>query len=148
MVRIKIWQKKKKKKKKLVQYLINSLRPRQNGRHFSDDIFKWIFVNGNIWISINISLELVRKGLINNTPALVLITAWHRPGDQPLSEPMLVISLNHICVTRPQWVKLCWSLGLPRYDTVECRYNALQRYTLTNTLTQWLSQIRQPLISQ
>ena len=24
---------------------INTLRPRQNGRHFPDDIFKWIFVN-------------------------------------------------------------------------------------------------------
>ena len=83
----------------------NSLRPRQNGRHFPDDIFKWIFVNGNIWISINISLKFVHKGLINNTPALVLIMAWRRPGDKPLSEPMLVISLTHICVTWPQWVK-------------------------------------------
>ena len=30
--------------------------------------------------------------------------AWRRPGDKPLSEPMLVRSLTHICVTRPQWV--------------------------------------------
>ena len=29
---------------------INTLRPRQNGRHFPDDIFKWIFVNENAWI--------------------------------------------------------------------------------------------------
>ena len=29
--------------------------------------------------------------------------AWRRPGDKPISEPMLV-SLTHICVTRPQWV--------------------------------------------
>ena len=28
----------------------NTLRPRQNGRHFPDDIFKWIFLNENIWI--------------------------------------------------------------------------------------------------
>ena len=34
---------------------INTLRPRQNGRHFPDDIFKWIFLNENVWISINIS---------------------------------------------------------------------------------------------
>ena len=27
---------------------INTLRPRQNGRHFPDDIFKWIFVNENV----------------------------------------------------------------------------------------------------
>ena len=30
--------------------------------------------------------------------------AWRRPGDKPLSEPMMVILLTHICVTRPQWV--------------------------------------------
>ena len=27
--------------------LFDTLRPRQNGRHFPDDIFKWIFVNEN-----------------------------------------------------------------------------------------------------
>ena len=86
------------------QLLFNSLRPGQNGRHFPDDIFKWIFLNENKLISINISLKFVRKGLINNIPALVLIMALRRPGDKPLSEPMLVISLTHICVTRPQWV--------------------------------------------
>ena len=32
--------------------------------------------------------------------------AWHRPGDKPLSEPMMVSLLMHICVTRPQWVNV------------------------------------------
>ena len=31
--------------------------------------------------------------------------AWRRPGDKPLSEPMMVSLLTHLCVTRPQWVK-------------------------------------------
>ena len=39
-----------------------------NGRHFPDDIFKWIFVNENAWISINISLKFVPKSPINNIP--------------------------------------------------------------------------------
>ena len=30
--------------------------------------------------------------------------AWHRRGDKPLSEPMMISLLTHICVTRPQWV--------------------------------------------
>ena len=30
--------------------------------------------------------------------------AWCRVGDKPLSEPMVVSLLTHICVTRPQWV--------------------------------------------
>ena len=84
---------------------LNTLRPRQNGRHFPDDIFKCIFLNENVWISNKISLKFVPKGSIGNIPALVQIMAWHRPGDKPLSELMLVSLPTHICVTRPQWVK-------------------------------------------
>ena len=83
---------------------INTLRPRQNGRHFPDAIFKCIFLNENIWISIRFSLKFVPEGPINNIPALVQIMAWRRPGDKPLSEPTLVSLLTHICITRPQWV--------------------------------------------
>ena len=82
----------------------NTLRPRQNGRRFADDTFKRIFLNENVRISIKISLKFVPKGPINNNPALVQIMAWRRSGDKPLSEPMMVILLTHICVTRPQWV--------------------------------------------
>ena len=85
--------------------LINTLRPRQNGRHLADDTFKRIFLNENVRISIKISLKFVPKGQINNIPALVQIMAWRRPGDKPLSEPMMVRLLTHIGVTRPQWVK-------------------------------------------
>ena len=88
---------------------INSLRPKPNGRLFADDTFKCIFLNESIRIVTENSLKFVPKGLINNIPALVQIMAWRRPGDKPLSEPMLVRSLTHICVTRPQWVKpLIW----------------------------------------
>ena len=81
-----------------------TLRPRQNGRHFADDILKCIFFNENARISLKISLEFVPKFRINNIPALVQIMAWRRSGDKPLSEPMMVSLLTHICVTRPQWV--------------------------------------------
>ena len=84
----------------------NSFRLRQNGRLFADDILKRIFLNENIRILTKNSLKFVPKGLINNIPALVLIMAWRPPGDKPLSEPMLVRSLTHICVTRPQWVNV------------------------------------------
>ena len=81
---------------------VNTLRPRQNGRRFADDTFKRIFLNENVRISIKISLKFVPKGPINNIPALVQIMAWRRSGDKPLSEPMMVSLLMHICVTRPQ----------------------------------------------
>ena len=84
---------------------IITLRPRQHGRHFADDTFKRIFLNENVIISIKISLKFVPKGPIYNIPALVQTMAWRRSGDKPLSEPMMVSSLTHICVTRPQWVK-------------------------------------------
>ena len=87
----------------------NTLRPRQNGRHFPDDILKRIFLNGNIWIPIEISLKFVPKGPINNIPALVQIMAWRRPSDKSLSEPMMVTLPTHICVTQPQWVNSLWS---------------------------------------
>ena len=92
-------------------FIFNTLRPRQNGRHFSDDTFKPNFLNENIRISIKISLNFVPKVPINNIPALVQIMAWRQPGDKPLSEPMMVCLLTHICGTRPQWVK--WFCQLP-----------------------------------
>ena len=83
---------------------INTLRQRQNGRHFADDIFKCIFFNENVWISIKISLKFVPKGPINNIPALVRIMAWRRTGDKPLSEPMM--TQYNDAYMRPQWVNM------------------------------------------
>ena len=84
-------------------WIVNTLRPRQNGRHFTDDTFKRISVNENVRISIKFSLKFILKCPINNIPALVLIMAWRRPGDKPLFEPVMVSLLTHICVTWPWW---------------------------------------------
>ena len=93
---------------------INTLRSRQNGRHFADDIIKCVFLNENIWISMNISLRFVSLGQIKNIPALGRIMAWHRRGNKPLSEPMMVNLLTHICVTRSQWVTpYCYKTQTP-----------------------------------
>ena len=56
---------------------------------FADDNFKCILLNENVWIAIKISLKFLPKGPINTIPALVQIMAWRRPGDMPLSEPMM-----------------------------------------------------------
>ena len=53
--------------KNSIQYVkINTLKPRQNGRHSADDTFKRIFINENVRTSIHIALKFVPKGLINN----------------------------------------------------------------------------------
>ena len=91
---------------KFIWYHLNTLRPRQNARHFPDDIFKCIFLNKNEWILLTISLKFVPKGPIINIPALVQIMAWRRPGDRPLFEPMMFSQPTHICIIRPQWVNI------------------------------------------
>ena len=88
------------------QVNINTLRPRQNGRHFTDDTFKCIFLTENVRNSFKISLKFVPEGLINNIPSFVQIMAWRRSGDKLLSEPMMIRLLTHICITRPQWVNI------------------------------------------
>ena len=47
-------------------------------------------------------MKVVPKVRITNIPALVQIMAWRRPGDKPLSEPVMVSLPTHICVTWPQ----------------------------------------------
>ena len=90
----------------VIMIMFNTLRPIQNGRHLANDTFKRIFLNENIRILIQISLKFVPRGPFNYIPAMVQIMAWRRPGDKPLSEPMMVRLPTHICVTRPQWVKV------------------------------------------
>ena len=60
-------------------------------------------------------LKFVLKGPIHNIPTLLQIMACRRPGDKPLSEPLTVSLLAHICITLPQWVKT------PEYRP--CMYN-------------------------
>ena len=73
--------------------------PRQNGRHFSDDISKCIFFNTNIWASIKMSLKFVPNRPNWNITALVQIKTGCRPCDKPLSGSMMVSLLTHICVS-------------------------------------------------
>ena len=64
---------------------------------FSNDLF--------LHTNLLLSLTFVPKVRINNIPTLIQIMAWRRPGDKPLSEPIMLSSLTHVCVTRPYWVK-------------------------------------------
>ena len=98
---------------RLPDAVINSLRPRQN---YADDIFKCIFWNENILISIKISLKFISYSSVQ-------IMAWCRPGDKPLSEPMMIILLTHICIIRPQWVNGCRHLLQSMVDKHLCFVN-------------------------
>ena len=65
---------------------ISTIFPR---RHFQMHFIKW-----KARISIQISPKFVPKGQINNIPVLIQKMAWRRPGDKPLSEPMLTHFTN------------------------------------------------------
>ena len=107
-------------------YDLTHLRPRQDDRHFADDIFKCIFLNENVWFLNKISLMFVPKSLINNIPALVQIMAWRRLGDKPLSEPMMFSLPTH---------RLYVSLGINELMSLQDSYETpyarnLQRSSL------------------
>ena len=87
---------------------LNTLRRRPYGRHFQDDIFKCIFLNENVQISIKSSLKFVPWGPINNIPSLVEIMAWRRP----------------------QWVKLWWRAG-HCYNATHWRSNHDEMYQIS-----------------
>ena len=85
--------------------LNNTLRPRQKGRHFPDDIFKYIFFNENIWISIRFSLKFVPKFPIENKPVLVQAAShclnqwwliyWHIYASIGLNEHQLMADVTN-----------------------------------------------------
>ena len=73
---------------------INTLRPGQNCRHFANDIYKCIFLNKNVWISLKFSLKFVPKFRIT-----ILFQHWFREwigADQVV---------NHYL---NQWWIVCW----------------------------------------
>ena len=79
--------------------MFKTLRRRQNWYRFTDNIFKCIFWNENVrrfhWgLFLRFTLTIFLQ-----------IMALHRPGNKPLSEPMMVSLLMHIYITRPQWIK-------------------------------------------
>ena len=55
----------------------------------ADDIFKHVFLNENIIISIQISLKFVPYSPVDNKSALVQVMAWCQTGNKPLPEAMM-----------------------------------------------------------
>ena len=61
---------------------LNTLRRKQDGRHFPDDIFKCNFLNENVWTPIKISMNFDPKGRIDDIPNI----------------PCRIISLNQVAL--------------------------------------------------
>ena len=56
---------------------------------FAYGILKHIFLNENVKILIQISLEFVPRGSNDNKSVLVQVMAWRRTGNKPLPEQMM-----------------------------------------------------------
>ena len=69
----------------------------RDSSHFTDSILKYIFLNENVWIAIEISLKFVATVSITKTPALVQIMAWCRPGDNELNNGLTLLDWNYMC---------------------------------------------------
>ena len=131
--------------------IINTLRPRQNGHHFPDDIFKWILVNEIIWILIKISLKFVPRGQIDNIPALIKIMAWRR--DQATSHYLnqlwlvywrlyVSFSLNELMyyalyamLVLPQYLR--WNITFSRFQLKSTIVSIIYISKLTVIILHW-----------
>ena len=135
--------------------LVNTLRPRQDGRHFADDIFKCIFLNEIYCVFIWISLKYILRSPIVIMPALVQIMARCRTGNKPLSEPMMAqfidTYLHHLASMNSQnqdnlWLIACClfiakslskqctfddSIELGAFSEKNCRLSTMMKITRT-----------------
>ena len=84
---------------------LNTSRLRQNGCHFSDDIFKFIFLCENCHI---LCICLFPKSSINNKPALAQIMAGRWTGYRHYLNQWWPAFIMHICATWSWWVKTGW----------------------------------------
>ena len=110
---------------KLIKFFIASEKrmltpplPGQKGRHIADDIFKRIFVNGNIRITIQFLPKCVPKGPIDKRSALVQVLACH--------------SFESPSIVDPQWKILYWgsqwNLHTVCWDAVGCEWGTTSVY--------------------
>ena len=88
---------------------------------FADDIFTCIFLNENICSSIKImSVKFVPKRPIDNIPVLGQIMAWRRPGDKPLSEPILVYWRIYASLGLNDLLGWCHNICISMYIVALC----------------------------
>ena len=86
-------------------------------------IFRRIFFNKNIWISIKISLK------VDNIPSLVQKMVWRCPGVKPLSEAVMINLPTHIFITRPQCSDVKMSMMASQITSLTIVYSTVNADT-------------------
>ena len=85
---------------------LNSLRPRQNGRHLPDDIFKCIFLNENVWMSLKITQIVSPYGVTK--PWWVNWSFRSKYYERKLVWRCCLQNGDHFTFVRRCWNKLSW----------------------------------------
>ena len=76
----------------------NILKPRQDGQHLADDIFKFMFVNGEVAVTMFLMVHLT---------VIQQWFGWWLAAEQATNhylDQWWSSSLTPICTTRPEWV--------------------------------------------
>ena len=103
------------------------------GQNKMDTIFHTTFSNAFSWLKmyefqLRFHWSLFLRVQLTISPASVQIMAWSRPGDKPLSEPMMVSLQTHICVIWPPWVKsIKHGTNLQKY-AIQCLHLCISKW--------------------
>ena len=94
---------------------------------------KWRLQSGGhfIYLSIQLSLQFVPQGPIDNNPPLVQIMAWRQTDDKPLSEPMMA-QISDAYMQPLLWRHNGWD-GVSNHQPHDCLLNRLFRHRSKKT---------------
>ena len=134
---------------------IDTLRPKQNGRHFADDIFKLTFLNDNGCIFIQISLASFR--MVQSTIASIGQQTGLAPGRHQAIIWTMIYQLTYAC--RPcirrcdinilNHLKIqgqCKKSSIAGLILVMGSANERRRYNVTRSLIGWIQKQNDPRI--
>ena len=106
------------------------------GRNIMADIlqtfFKYSLLFANLFIFIQVSLNFVVKGHIDNKSAFVQIMAWHRTGAKLSPKPMMTQFIAAYMRCQAEWVKV-W-VSWPNLDDLS--YNFYDNF-FADTRSMW-----------
>ena len=82
----------------IAYFFFNSSPPGQNDCHFTDNIFKCIFVNEKFRNSIQIAPKFVPKGLVDNKSVLVQVHWYSSAPNRPQAITWTNAKPDHQCI--------------------------------------------------
>ena len=134
--------------------------PGQNGRNFTDDVSKCIFMSEKFCILIPFSLMLVTKGPIHNKSALVLVTTWQQicpimhidkePCGIHAENPNSVLFIYSFCYSHAMYLPIfitCWLHSLSNVTLKDIKHKATKHTKTRNARYILGKKLRHPCIS-